>query len=56
MMTVICRKGLIYFPDFCQLALERMRETEAQVSSNTIVGAILWESDLAGTLLQTIRL
>merc|ERR1719266_509844 len=26
----IARKGLIYFPDFCQLALERMRETEAQ--------------------------
>lgn len=26
----ICRKGLIYFPDFCALALERMRETEAQ--------------------------
>ena len=26
----IARKGLIYFPDFCQIVLERMRETDAK--------------------------
>ena len=24
------RKGLIYFPDFCQIVLERFRENEAE--------------------------
>ena len=33
-----------------------MKETEAPVSSNTVVGVILWETDLTGTLLQTIKL
>ena len=27
---MIIRKGLIYFPDFCQLALSRFRENEVQ--------------------------
>jgi hypothetical protein len=26
----IARKGLIYFPDFCQIVLERFRNTEAE--------------------------
>ena len=26
----IARKGLIYFPDFCQIVLERYRQTEAE--------------------------
>ena len=32
------RKGLIYFPDFCDIVLERFRETEEE------------EEDLFGTL------
>ena len=27
---VVGRKGLIYFPDFCQLVLDRLREDEVQ--------------------------
>ena len=26
----LLRKGLIYFPDFCQIVLERFRENEAE--------------------------
>ena len=29
-MATIIRKGLIYFPDFCQIVLERFRENEAE--------------------------
>ena len=28
--SINCRKGLIYFPDFCQLVLERFRESESE--------------------------
>ena len=30
MTIIIIRKGLIYFPDFCQIVLERFRENEAE--------------------------
>ena len=29
-IATIIRKGLIYFPDFCQIVLERFRENEAE--------------------------
>ena len=29
-LSYISRKGLIYFPDFCQLVLERFRESESE--------------------------
>ena len=29
-MATMIRKGLIYFPDFCQIVLERFRENEAE--------------------------
>ena len=29
-LIVLSRKGLIFFPDFCQLCLEKFRETEEE--------------------------